>query len=700
MMESLEELLEVAKRRSIGFFIAVIGLAYLMSLTSNSMWVNVPVAILMISLLRFLSFELEVRRRIPTPQVSSHLHKRHISTSDPLLYSSGLPLRWRKKIDAPAVEAAVDEFTRRLVHELIVDLWYSSITSDQEAPNELIVIINELLGEVSQRAKRVNLISLLTRDIVDLVRSHLELYRKVQVQIGVNVLDTCSFEERDEKLKKVLASSRKLHPAVVSPEAETQVLQRLMGGLLAVVLRPQDAQCKLLRCFARELLACAVLRPIMSFASPGFINELIEQSAIKAKESSKKKKRQRSSDFSSLQGPPERHISSKDETLSGLEMTEVPLPALESTLSSDGLESMEAVHGMKSKAYSGYSQAIKTMTGAGDSLTGVEPKEKAPGDSNSAKVKVGSIGGHEIVAVHSNESFVEGITGLRKHLSDDHSNIVQGVFEGDWAHVLEVVSQRKTQALAPEHLDNLWAKGRNYKKREIMKSLAKPAELENMLIARCKGSSLKPPPKHTYNDRAKEGLLKESSIGASLIDVRTRPTEIEHWSSSERLDKLDAESTKSKLLRISNESSVKLQEVSRKGNVAENSALIDSLRMESLETQVSDSNSTVRPHTIWHPLESYEASQSCETSGSESRTSVQLRRTKSSDSGLDGWHEQVKKSEGSSSQHLEALSPSQRQVIGAANNSVMSGTSMEFNNHDVSSMIALPSAQKLQCRVC
>jgi sorting nexin-13 len=36
--------------------------------------------------------------------------------------------------------------------------------------------------------------------------------------------------------------------------------------------------------------------------------------------------------------------------------------------------------------------------------------------------------------------------------------------------VLDAVTQRRTQALTPEHLDNLWAKGRNYKKREISKT--------------------------------------------------------------------------------------------------------------------------------------------------------------------------------------------------------------------------------------
>lgn len=40
---------------------------------------------------------------------------------------------------------------------------------------------------------------------------------------------------------------------------------------------------------------------------------------------------------------------------------------------------------------------------------------------------------------------------------------------------LDAVAQRRAQALAPEHLDNVWAKGRNYKKRESEKDATQAA---------------------------------------------------------------------------------------------------------------------------------------------------------------------------------------------------------------------------------
>ena len=34
----------------------------------------------------------------------------------------------------------------------------------------------------------------------------------------------------------------------------------------------------------------------------------------------------------------------------------------------------------------------------------------------------------------------------------------------DWARILEAATQRRTEVLAPENLESMWTKGRNYKK--------------------------------------------------------------------------------------------------------------------------------------------------------------------------------------------------------------------------------------------
>lgn len=342
---------------------------------------NIPIAMLILAAIGYLSFDLEIRKRVDARHVPSHLShllKHQLSFDDPLLCSPPVSISWRRKIDSPLVESSIDNFSRRIVQEFVTDLWFASLSPDQDVPLQIQALINDIFGEISQRVRRINLISLLTRDLVDLVGSHLELFR--QTKAGVKNFETLSTEAREENLKLVLKKANKLHPALLSPDSECKVLQQLMSGVVAILLRPQDAQCALLRGLARELLACAVLRPVMNFASPGFINKTIEQATASAKE--------------------------------------------------------------KSQGNKGATDGSTSRGGSSRSSKAAEDESKSEhnrGDSRLSMVSTEPLGK-----------------------------------QGDWAQVLEAVSKRRTTTLAPENLDNLWTKGRNYKKRDLERALVKP----------------------------------------------------------------------------------------------------------------------------------------------------------------------------------------------------------------------------------
>lgn len=59
--------------------------------------------------------------------------------------------------------------------------------------------------------------------MVDLIGDHLDLYRRNQSCIGVDVMGTLSSEERDERLRHHLIDSKELHPALFSSECEYKV---------------------------------------------------------------------------------------------------------------------------------------------------------------------------------------------------------------------------------------------------------------------------------------------------------------------------------------------------------------------------------------------------------------------------------------------------------------------------------------------
>ncbi|XP_068323577.1 uncharacterized protein [Pyrus communis] len=391
-LNSIEDLIEEIKLRVVWWALFVFCVTYFLSYSSKSMWMNLPLSIVLVSMLRILLNNVEFRWKGQKPvrpqSYLSHLEKKQLSLNDPRLSTGPPPPKWKRKIGSPIVEDALKDFIDKLLKDFVTDLWYSDITPDKEAPEQIRAIIMDALGEVSRRVKEINLVDLLTRDIIDLIGDHIELFRRNQAAIGVDVMKTLSSEERDERLKHHLMASKELHPALISPESEYKVLQRLMGGVLAVVLRPREAQCPVVRSIARELLTSLVIQPVLNFASPGYINELIEYILLAVKEEISK-------------------VVSGDQSAAG------------------------SVHDQDSplRKYATFNQNTDLTLAEVDNQREVfSDYNKSPEDPLQPQ-------------------------------------------PADWARVLEAATQRRTEVLAPENLENMWTKGRNYKRKEHKKKI-------------------------------------------------------------------------------------------------------------------------------------------------------------------------------------------------------------------------------------
>lgn len=127
---------------------------------------NIPLAIFLVSALRILLNEVEFRwkvRKSQLPTYLSHLGRKQLSPNDSRLSTLPPQPKWKRKIDSPMVESALDDFVSKLLQDFVVDLWYSGITPDKEAPDLIHAIIMDVFGEVSGRVKEINLVDLLTR---------------------------------------------------------------------------------------------------------------------------------------------------------------------------------------------------------------------------------------------------------------------------------------------------------------------------------------------------------------------------------------------------------------------------------------------------------------------------------------------------------------------------------------------------------
>ncbi|KAK9677893.1 hypothetical protein RND81_11G174500 [Saponaria officinalis] len=454
-METIEDLIEEAKIRFLWWGLCIFALTYFLSHTSKSMLLNVPIAILMALLLRYLANEVEFRWKVSGNGRRGYLEKKQISVNDARLSTIPPPPKWRSKFDSPVVEAAVEDFVDKIIQDFVTDLWYSDITPDKQAPDLMRSVILEALAEVAVRVKQVNLVDLLTRDIVDLIGDHIELFRQTQASIGVDVMVTLSSEERDERLKHHLMSSNALHPALFSSESEYKFLQRVMAGLLGVVLRPREAQCPLVRCIAREFVTCLVVQPIMNLVSPAYINQLVEIVLLQVKEF-----------LAGSDG--DDHLSKADHERP---VTEASIESGESTV-------------VRHKNTSNQ-ETDMPLAGKGD-------QRKLALDVSQA-------------------------TSSNVYHSDSMQPKV-----ADWARVLDAATQRRTEVLAPENLENMWAIGRHYKDK-INKSAKGHAHLEpdrKMMVEHLSRSSITD---HLKDDKNKKLRIshhaeKDYAFSTSIIN--------------------------------------------------------------------------------------------------------------------------------------------------------------------------------------
>jgi sorting nexin-13 len=123
-------------------------------------------AVLILAFLRYLSFKVEFCWReqpVLKQTYLSQVSKKQLSANDHRLSTAPPVSRWRRKVGSPSVEAAFESFIENILRDFVVDLWYSDITPDREAPELIRSLILHALGELSIRAKEMNLVDLLAR---------------------------------------------------------------------------------------------------------------------------------------------------------------------------------------------------------------------------------------------------------------------------------------------------------------------------------------------------------------------------------------------------------------------------------------------------------------------------------------------------------------------------------------------------------
>lgn len=106
---------------------------------------------------------------------------------------------------------------------------------------------------------------------------------------------------------------------------------------------------------------------------------------------------------------------------------------------------------------------------------GVAGDQSSDASSHHRGRSVVARGGHDDnIALKKPPSFNQGANMTLAKMQHQQDPLMAR--HADWARTLEVVAKRRTEVLMPENLENMWTKGRNYKKKENKKLKAGPQD--------------------------------------------------------------------------------------------------------------------------------------------------------------------------------------------------------------------------------
>ena len=189
---------------------------------------------------------------------------------------------WKSYVRSEVVQNAWETLCGSIVQEFVYDTWYSGLSPDKEFPAEVRRILNIAFGYLSERARKIDLCNVM-HDLSELLMEQVELYRDTRESI----LGEVNMPLRNRKpvtngpvineaaLKERLAVDGNLHPALSHPSGDYKMIKAVSDGLVRKLLRPSDYEQVVIRSIARELLASCVLRPLMMWATPYYVNKAV-----------------------------------------------------------------------------------------------------------------------------------------------------------------------------------------------------------------------------------------------------------------------------------------------------------------------------------------------------------------------------------------------------------------------------------------
>ncbi|KAF4781488.1 hypothetical protein HER10_EVM0012650 [Colletotrichum scovillei] len=180
------------------------------------------------------------------------------------------------------ISKALDDLLELIIRDF-VSSWYSNISKNPVFSNEVDKAVRDALINIRERLLELDLVDIVTTRIVPMLNAHFRDFYEAERAVRGKKLNRSVTES--EELDLAIASKYKdgkLHPAASLSFPDTKLVQqdylrKMVSGILPKVLQPNMLASRAVSSIIREIVACAVLFPVMQIlAEPDTWNQVME----------------------------------------------------------------------------------------------------------------------------------------------------------------------------------------------------------------------------------------------------------------------------------------------------------------------------------------------------------------------------------------------------------------------------------------
>eukprot|EP00742_Colponemidia_sp_Colp-10_P005440 GILJ01005814.1.p1 GENE.GILJ01005814.1~~GILJ01005814.1.p1 ORF type:complete len:882 (+),score=122.37 GILJ01005814.1:88-2733(+) len=182
-----------------------------------------------------------------------------------------------------ALSGPVGAVLKEMIHFIIRDFvvsWYPSVSDDKNPKfiAEVQKLLEDVFADLVTRASRIDAVNLVYTDVLSSVQEHLKMFNELEALKKMSGSNISSSVESEWVMFEHVAASQGVvpHPGAARGKRELSYLRKYSDLLLSHVLPETDYRCKVAKFLVIEIMTCKVLKTVMDFCSPDFVNLKIE----------------------------------------------------------------------------------------------------------------------------------------------------------------------------------------------------------------------------------------------------------------------------------------------------------------------------------------------------------------------------------------------------------------------------------------